>query len=367
MLDLGDALPGTDLASTAAQLRAAPWPEDLRNTPIIIDTDIGGDADDALALAAAARHQPLLALVTTGDETRPPIGHGERARFARWLLDTLGRTDVPTAAGPAITNPYSASTARSGPPAGGDYYCVHGLIPDTVAGQPHGPDAVLDAVAAVCAATTGPVRWIGMAPLTNLALVLDRAPELAARLRVTQMGGALNYRHPDRAEHNIRLDVPAAHQVIAAVAAARLATPEFIISDVTFTPEMAVDTTHPIYQALLPPGDRPRRAGRDDWPAILHAHLDRWFTSAYPSTIQHDALTLTAALALPFVISSRATVVLDPRGRMTEHPDGAEVRLSRTANYPAFMTWLRHVLNPATPALATSPEGAPTTRSRWPA
>lgn len=42
-----------------------------RDAPLIIDTGIGGDADDALALVAAARSVPALALVVTCDEPAP--------------------------------------------------------------------------------------------------------------------------------------------------------------------------------------------------------------------------------------------------------------------------------------------------------
>jgi purine nucleosidase len=336
MVDTGDSLPGTTLAATAAQLRAAPWPEDLRDTPIIIDTDIGGDVDDALAVAAAARQQPRLALVLTGDETRAPVEAGGRARFARWLLDTLGRPDVPTVAGAVLGDT--------------EHFCVHDLTPATVPPQPGGADAVLAAVAAVCARTDGPVRWVGMAPLSNLAHVLDHAPDLAARLRVTQMGGALAYRHPDRAEHNIRLDVDAAHRVLAAVEQGRLATPRFITSDITFTPELGITAGHPIYQAL----DQAAVTPAAQWAAILHAHLDRWYATAYPSTLQHDGLTLSAALGLPFVTAAGTPVVLDEIGRMSTAPDGVRLRLSTKANYPAFMTWFAVALDPATPAAASA-------------
>jgi hypothetical protein len=67
-------------------------------TAVIIDTDIGGDPDDAIALVLAARRLPELALVVTCDE----LG-GERARFARHLLDLLGRGDVPVVAGADVT------------------------------------------------------------------------------------------------------------------------------------------------------------------------------------------------------------------------------------------------------------------------
>ncbi|WP_308259013.1 nucleoside hydrolase [Pseudonocardia sp. H11422] len=305
--------------------------EDLPDAPIVIDTDIGGDADDALAVVAAARHQPRLALVVTSDETRPPVGDGQRARFARFLLDLLGRTDVTVAAGPAV----------------GDtrYWCVDGLVPASV---PLQFEDVVAAVRTVCAGTDGPVRWVGMGPLTNLAHLTEMAPELAGRLRVTQMGGALNYRHPDRAEHNIRLDVPAAHQVLAAVADGRLGVPEFVTSDVTFTPRLAITAEHPIHRALAAPT-------APAWASILVAHLDRWYTGWHPATIQHDALTLSAALGLPFVDSAPTAVALDAIGRMTAAPQGGvPMRLSRAANHPAFMAWLGRALDPvtATPAPA---------------
>lgn len=51
-----------------------PWlPCRRKNAGMIIDTDIGGDPDDAIALAAAARCAPSLSLVATSDETGP--GH----------------------------------------------------------------------------------------------------------------------------------------------------------------------------------------------------------------------------------------------------------------------------------------------------
>ncbi|MCQ4044283.1 hypothetical protein ACFOSC_29675 [Streptantibioticus rubrisoli] len=58
--ELGEKFP--EFAAASEQLRKAPWPEDLRNAPLIIGTDIGGDADDALAVAVTARKVPLLSL-----------------------------------------------------------------------------------------------------------------------------------------------------------------------------------------------------------------------------------------------------------------------------------------------------------------
>jgi inosine-uridine nucleoside N-ribohydrolase len=324
LADLGAALPGTGLAGYAEQFgEATDWPADLRDAPVILDTDIGGDPDDALAVAAAARTLPQFALLLTADETGPRFGRGQRARFARWLLDALGRGDVAVAEGLAV----------------GDtpYYCVEDLTPDAMERQ---PNDVVAAVRVVCAATDGPVRWVGMGPVGNLAQVIEQAPELARRLRVTQMGGALDYRHPDRAEHNIRLNVPAAHRVLAAIAARALPAAELVTSDVTWTPQIAVNAQSPLYRALAVP-DAPL------WATILLQHLHRWFERFHPDTLQHDALTLSAAMELPFVLSADARVQMDEIGRLSRAEDGVPLRLSVSARYQPFMQWLTRTLDPA--------------------
>ena len=67
----------------------------MTTLPFILDSDIGSDVDDALALAFALRHPDLdLRAVTTvsGDTAR-------RARIAKKLLLRAGRDDIEVAAG----------------------------------------------------------------------------------------------------------------------------------------------------------------------------------------------------------------------------------------------------------------------------
>ncbi|WP_024802850.1 nucleoside hydrolase [Nocardia sp. BMG51109] len=297
----------------AERLRGdGPPPPPVRGTPLIIDTDIGGDPDDALAIACAARGAPELALVLTTDEN-----HGGRARFARHLLDLLDRQDIPVVAGADLGN--------------NRYYVVDDLVPDDV---PRQPTDVLDAVRTVCAATDGPVRWVGMGPLTNLAEILRRAPELARRLVVTQMGGAINYRDPRRAEHNFRLDPAAARHVVDTVPALQL-----VLSDITFTDETAVDADTAVYKSLAEPGS-------PAWAALLTAHLDRWFRRFHPRSMQHDPLALTAALQLPFVDFGRRRLTLAEDARMSADAGGSPLWVSGRADYPAFRTWLADLLTP---------------------
>ena len=299
--------------------------------PMIIDTDMGSDADDALALAAAALCVPELALVTTGDETGVRAGgYGQRARAVRWLLDACGREEVPVVAGAALDDI--------------DYFVLDGeAIPEHV---PAAGTDLLGALRVLAAQAEGPLRWVGIAPMSNLARVIREAPELAARLHVTQMGAAINYRDPARAEHNVRLDLDAARTVIDAASDERIAGLELVISDVTFTSAIAIGAEHPLYRALA--------SNPAPWARVLTTSLQRWFTHprGYEHSMQHDALTLSAALGLPFVTSSPRQVGLDRIGRLIEPaPAPAEklraVQVARHADHPAFMAWLEQLLGQA--------------------
>jgi inosine-uridine nucleoside N-ribohydrolase len=205
------------------------------------------------------------------------------------------------------------------------------------------PSDVLGAVAHVAGRAEGTLRWLGMGPMSNLATVVREQPEIGARLHVTQMGGALRYRDPERAEHNVRLDVTAAASVLD-----HARRPWLVTADVTFTPEMEIGATSPLYRQLA--GQQHDR----QWASLLRTHLDRWFQRFHPGTMQHDALALSAAMELPFVHFSFTKVSLDEIGRLREDPGGRQVFLSRRADYPAFMRWLAAQLDPI--RKATSPE-----------
>jgi pyrimidine-specific ribonucleoside hydrolase len=289
-----------------------PIPLNLRSASMIIDTDVGGDPDDAVALIVAAVTVPSLALVLTCDEA-----DGQRARLARLLLDLAGRPEVPVVAGHKAT--------------GHPLFCADGLVP---AALPHQPTDVLAAVETVCAGPE-PVRWVGMGPMSNLARILSNRPDLAQRLALTQMGGAIRYRDPERAEHNVRLDPHAARDVLASVP-----RPSLVISDVTFHPDMQLGADSPVYRQLTRP-DAPA------WAPVLRAHLDQWFARYHPTSMQHDALTLSAALQFPFVEFHQRRIRFDEVGKMSVVEDGIEAFISRRAHYAPFQSWLARSLAPS--------------------
>jgi pyrimidine-specific ribonucleoside hydrolase len=214
-------------------------------------------------------------------------------------------------------------------------YFVDGLIPDEV---PRQPKDIIGAVRAVAAATVGPIRWVGMGPLSNLADLQRTNRDLVDRLVVTQMGGAINYRDPSRAEHNFRMDVEAARHVLDTVE-----RPTLVVSDVTFTSAIEITEQSPLYQAWASPDAPP-------WARMLRIHSDRWMAQ-YPGSMQHDALTLAAALLWPGIRFAREHVVLDDIGRMRRDPSGRQIKMSLEADYADFMRWLADRLSHESPVL----------------
>ncbi|MEI8408734.1 MULTISPECIES: nucleoside hydrolase [unclassified Kribbella] len=274
---------------------------------MIIDTDIGGDPDDTVAVAVAARNVPELALVITSDEYG-----GERARFVRYLLDLVGRQDVRVVAGSDLGN--------------SRLYCVDGLFPAEV---PKQETDLVSAIADVCASTSGRVRWVGMGPLSNLLTLHSARPDLVARMVVTQMGGAIVYRDPSRAEHNFRVDPEAAIRMLPVL---EPWLPTLVVSDVTFNQAMEITADSSIYKRWAEPDAPP-------WARVLRIHCDRWM-ERYPGTMQHDGLTLAAAMLWPGIRFARERVVLDSIARMSRSDQGTEIVMSMSADYSAFMSWL---------------------------
>jgi purine nucleosidase len=157
---------------------------------ITLDTDIGSDVDDLLALAMILGSPELsLRAVTTvyGDTLL-------RARMVRRAYAVAGRPAVPIAAG--------ARETRSGRPAWGAGHEGTQLL--DLAAEP--VDERLDAAAVLRESKL--IAAIG--PLTNVANALDGAHHIE---QLVIMGGDITSGRP---EHNIACDVAAAQAVFAA-------------------------------------------------------------------------------------------------------------------------------------------------------
>jgi purine nucleosidase len=146
--------------------------------PTVIDTDIGADPDDALAL--------ILALASPEVDVRGvTIVSGDvrwRARIATRLLGMAGRSDIPVFLGRGEPDQMSGAEGQ-------------GLLD-----LPYdGPEATIQATPAVdwlrAESRRGPFHLVSIGPLTNVAAAIEEDREFAGRLLgLTVMGGLLDER-----------------------------------------------------------------------------------------------------------------------------------------------------------------------------
>lgn len=268
---------------------------------VIIDTDVGGDPDDIIALQLAL-HSPEISveLIVTSDEHE-----GHRARFVREFLRAKG-LDIPVVQGADLGNAKYCHVCRSGGAAQNDIDTdVVGAVMKVLRQKPQ-------------------TRYVCIAPQSNLAAVLDTLGEEAEMLHVLMMGGAVEYRRKDVAEYNIRHDIEAARNVFAS--AAQLT---YVISDTTFTPEIEITAEHPIFQRLA--------ASVEPHHRMIVENCRAFFAAKYASTIMHDPLTISTLLRNNIVRFRDAELVMNGIGQMSENRFGKTVRISCSANYAAFM------------------------------
>jgi purine nucleosidase len=175
--------------------------------PVLLDTDIGTDVDDCLALALLLRSpelEPLGITCVYGDVAL-------RGRMVHKLLTLAGQPDVPVRLG--VREPLLGQRAV--------YWAGHegvGLLDADDAEVPLADEHAVDFLVRSVLNHPGSIHLVAIGPLTNIALAFRREPRLATALaRLTIMGGVV--RGVDRldlpyAEHNIVSDPEAARIVL---------------------------------------------------------------------------------------------------------------------------------------------------------
>ncbi len=167
---------------------------------LFLDTDIGTDVDDALALALilGSAELNLVGVSTVYGDTRL------RAQLAARLMSLAdSRGTVPIAAGERQT--------RSGRPV---WWPGHeGKLHDDLHSEPIEPRDGTALLIETARRLPGELVVLAIGPLTNIAAALDSDPAFAENVgRLVIMGG--DFRSEGReAEHNILSDVSAAQRV----------------------------------------------------------------------------------------------------------------------------------------------------------
>jgi purine nucleosidase len=257
----------------------------------VLDTDIGSDVDDILALTLMARTPEYnLAGVTTvyGDTVL-------RARMARYVLHQLGRSDVDVAPG--------MSETLAGEPVwwgGHEGEGIPGLDEIQV-------DESRDGVTLLCEMArehAGRLTVFAIGPLTNIAKAIQSDPSFVGSVRhLYIMGGAYWTEQP---EHNIKSDAEAASVVFSS------GIPITVCGlDVTTRVWLREDGVEEIRQAL---GEFGEVLAQQFW-SWLQFMVDNGISSGdVQATHLHDPLAVLAALRPDLLAFERCDVTVDLEG-----------------------------------------------------
>ncbi len=232
----------------------------IQPVPILLDTDIGSDIDDALALAYLLR-QPrceLLGISTVSGEPE------HRASLADAVCRAGGRDDIPIHAGTA--RPLLA--VQNQPHAPQASALEAGAWPH----REFGPNTALNFLRETVHARPGEVTLLAIGPLTNIALLFALDPEVPRLLKEMVLMGGWFFHRP-QPEWNIRCDPHAAAMVFAA--------------PVPRLTAVGIDVTQP---CRMPAGECRRRFAEAGGPlAPVAAFAEVWFQNQSEITF-HDPL-----------------------------------------------------------------------------
>lgn len=168
--------------------------------PVLFDTDIGSDIDDAVALAYLLR-QPRCELVGVTTVSGEPL---ERARLADAVCRAAGRTDVAIHAGCA--DPLLQTQRQPEAP-------QRSVLPRWPHRESFAPSAAVSFLRDAIRSRPGELTLLAVGPFTNVGLLFSLDPEIPRLLkRLVLMGGVYATRMPGapRVEWNAGLDPHAA-------------------------------------------------------------------------------------------------------------------------------------------------------------
>jgi inosine-uridine nucleoside N-ribohydrolase len=270
-------------------------------TRVIIDCDPGHDDAIALLLALGSPEVELLGVTTVAGNTTLENATANALK----VLDHVARVEVPVAAGA------SRPLVRERAAAVGDQVGT-GLDGPALPAPTRAPEPAhaIDWIARVAADSNAPVTLVAIGPLTNVALLLARYPEMESALeRIVLMGGAVGEGNmTPAAEFNIWTDPEAAARVFE--------------SEIDLT-MVGLDVT---YQALMRPhhAERFAAAGRA---GKLVADLYAFYSRFHPRRLVHDAAPVHDAVAMAHVIDP---TLLDIRDCGVRVDTGSELSRGRT-------------------------------------
>ncbi len=252
---------------------------------LIIDTDIGGDIDDALALSMALHDERINLLgVTTAY-----IGNAWRCDIVRRMLAAYGREDVPVLFGAEAP--------------------LLGAWGDVSPGENEAVPFLIER------ARQGKITLLAIGPATNIALALRQAPDIARNLAICMMGGMVTRAHP---EWNVLCDPEAADIVLTSGAAITLV-------GLDVTEKCRLDQAQAL--ALV--------AGDNAEMTFLRGEMERFLRSFDFLPTLHDPLALLCLLRPDICRYEMKDIRVETRGEWTRgvtvdrrYPEQAPIRVA---------------------------------------
>ncbi len=198
--------------------------------PLLLDTDIGDDVDDVFALLQAALHPDLSlrGVTTVLGET------AHRARICKKMLELAGRPDVPVAIGRSHTlsdrtrPPFEHSATGFVGPEGSDEWNALGARLE----KEDAPDFLIESIRTA----PEPPIMCTIGPVTNLAIAIQRAPDIVSKVRGFVFAGGRLGPDADRGNYNFGWDHEGVRTVLFCGGPMKIGTND-ITEQVTFRTE----------------------------------------------------------------------------------------------------------------------------------
>ena len=236
-----------------------------------IDTDMGGDIDDALAISMAlhSREVDVIGVSTVY------IGNAWRTDLVRSMMEAYGRSDIPVHLG--AEKPLAGLWNNQAPaPA-----LPNGAVPALIHAARENPG--------LCVAAIG--------PLTNIALALAQAPDIAQNLRLFVMGGMITMAYP---EWNIVCDPEAARIVLDSGA-------DITLVGLDVTEKCSLNRQEALELVMGESGEM----------HFLQGEMERFLTNFSFLPVLHDPLTIAALVWDDLLAYDMKDIVIETRGEFT--------------------------------------------------
>ena len=299
---------------------------------ILLDTDVGTDVDDAIAIALALASPEIeLRAVTTvsGDVTL-------RARIAKKLLDLGRQSAVPVAAGirePILRQRNFLWLGHEGK----GIVAADEALALTAA---HGVDLFIDTV------LRERPHVVAIGPLSNLAVAIMKAPEVIEAIpHLTIMGGALGISEDPTVplvEYNLNGDAEAAQLVLDAGIPITL-----VPLDVTWHVRFTSTDLARLRQSPSPLVQRLCDAMDIWWPVHRDFFAGERSYGADVVAFLHDPLALSVVFERSFVTMQRMRLrpaIVDGVFRLLPDPGAPEFEVAVEVDAPRFVEFLANRL-----------------------